>query len=156
MDRPSSIAARARQRRTGGTRWRSRSFLSLSLLALTLAFAHVWENVQVAELRNRIDRARGSYEQNGARLRQLTAQLAMWRAQAEAAPDLAGRQGFTIPSDDGVILISMGAVTGSRPVQLAVAPAPRSLWDWLATSAEAESRGPAGAAAPGPEAETLP
>ena len=156
MDRPSSITARARQRRAGGARWRSRSFVSLSLLVLTLAFAHVWENVQVAELRGRIDRARGAYEQNGARLRQLTAQLAQWRAQAEAVPDIAGRQGFTIPGGDQVCLVSAGTMSGSRPAQLAAANTPRSLWDWLAVSAEAESRGPAGAAAPGPEAETLP
>ncbi|MBI5837396.1 MAG: hypothetical protein HZB25_09135 [Candidatus Eisenbacteria bacterium] len=153
MDRPSSIAARARQRRNAGLRWRSRPVLSLVLLAMVLAFAHVWENVTVAELRTRIDRERNSQDQLGARLHQLTAQLAEWRAQAESAPGASTRMGFTIPGDKQVCLLSVGTMGGSRAVRLASGP--KSLWDWLATTAEAESRGPS-KAAPGPEAETLP
>ncbi|HVP38849.1 MAG TPA: hypothetical protein VMS93_06645 [Candidatus Saccharimonadales bacterium] len=155
MHRPSPIAAPARQRRSGGARWRGRSVLSLSLLALVLAFAHVWENVSVAELRARIDRARGQQEQLGARLRQLTAQLAQWRAQAEASPGASTRLGFVIPQAQQVRLISVGTLASTGGL-LATAPAPRSLWDWLAASAEAESRGPASAAAPGSEADALP
>jgi len=157
MDRPSSIAAPPRRRRADGTRWRTRSFLSVALLGLGLAFAHVWENVQVAELRGRIDSARSACDQHTARLKQLTAQLAEWRAQAEAAPDLAGKQGFTIPTNEQICLVSTGAVASPQPAaQLAATPAPRSLWDWLVSSAEAESRGSAPAVVPGAGADALP
>ena len=156
MDRPSVLAARARPRRAAPVRWRGRSFVSLALVALTLAFAHVWENVQVDELRARVERARSACEQNAARLRQFTAQLAQWRAQAQTAPDASARLGFTIPGANQVCLVSAGAVRGSRSSRLAAASAPRSLWDWLVTSAEAEARGPAGASAPLAGVGTLP
>ncbi len=152
MDRPTSIAARARQRRSGA-RWRSRSALSFVALAAVLAFFHIWENVTVAELRARIDRERATQDQLGARLRQLTARLAEWRAEAEAAPGASARLDFKIPDSRQVQLLSLGTVGAPRGTHLAAGP--KSLWDWLATVAEAESRGPA-TTAPGPEAEALP
>src|SRR5438105_3165894 len=119
MDRLSSLAARARKHRPGnrpisGFRIGSRSLLRLGLLALLLAFGHVWESVTLAELRTRIDHERTHHDQTTSRLRQLTSQMAQWTARAEAAPGASAQLGFAIPHDGQVVLLSASLVDGGH------------------------------------------
>jgi hypothetical protein len=141
MDRPSSLAIRSRQRRSSGFRLGSRSFLRVALLALVLAFGHVWESVTMAELRTRIDHARTHHDELNLRLCQLTSQLAQWTARAEATAGVSSTLGFAIPKDGQVVLLSANLVDAGSGRNMASGPASHSLWDWVAGTAEAGSRG---------------
>ena len=141
MDRPSSLAARPRQTRVARASHGKRMYLRLALLALFLAFAHVWESITLAELRTRVDHERAHQDQIASRLRQLGSQMAQWTGRAEATAGGSTRLGFAVPKDGQVVLLSAGLVTPLEHRRLASARGGHSMWDWIAGSAVAEPRG---------------
>jgi hypothetical protein len=112
--------------------------IRFAVLALLLAFAHVWESVTVAEMHTRLDRERNRQDQLMARLHQVTSQLAQIRGRAEALPGQSLSLGFATPGDGQIKLVSAALV--GVPGHPRLQRAPSSLWDWVAGSARAGGR----------------